>query len=489
MTVYTAGDAVRELTPRIVVFGVGGAGGNAVDNMVDAGLAGVEFVAANTDSQALARSRAPTRLQLGGDAGNGLGAGGRPEVGAHAAEESAAEIKRLIDGAHMVFITAGMGGGTGTGAAPVVARIAQEAGALAVAVVTRPFEFEGVKRARIAADGVAALEDVADTLIAIPNQNLFCVVDERTAMAEAFAMADAVLHAGVRGVTDLMTGAGLINLDFSDVRTVMSETGRAMMGTGEAAGDRRAPEAALAAVTNPLLDDVSLAGAKAALINITGGSDMTLYEVDEVANEIRNEVDPEAQIIVGSAFDENLDGRLRVSVLATGIEGSAAAAAREAVEAMAGFRGPRASAKPPRVDSAARSVLGDEDQPHAGNGSGLSNTADEAPGIGPLPRDRGGLGAEAPVSGVVDAPNGREPAGHGSGLAAISDDPSVFAPLKWFKRRNRDRDSLAVDEDESGAATPLTPNGEALGHGAAGWAAGPDRDLEIPAFLRRASSA
>ncbi len=485
MTVYTAGDAVQELTPRIVVFGVGGAGGNAVDNMVDAGLAGVEFVAANTDSQALARSRAPTRLQLGGAAGNGLGAGGRPDVGAHAAEESAAEIKRLVEGAHMVFITAGMGGGTGTGAAPVVARIAQEVGALAVAVVTRPFEFEGVKRARIAADGIAALEDAADTLIAIPNQNLFCVVDERTAMADAFAMADAVLHAGVRGVTDLMTDAGLINLDFSDVRTVMSETGRAMMGIGEATGDRRAPEAALAAVTNPLLDDVSLAGAKAVLINITGGADMTLYEVDEVATEIRNEVDPEAQIIVGSAFDDALEGRLRVSVLATGIEGAAAAAAHAAVEAMSGFSGPRTPPRPPRQDSAARPFVGCDDALH-------DTDASDGPGVGPVPVSHAGQadGAGADAGGAPLTPTTRHDAPGAAPMAAISDDPSVFAPLKWFKRRPRGTvrsAEVAIDDSEAAGVAPA--NGEAVGAAAAGWAATGDRDLEIPAFLRRTPSA
>jgi cell division protein FtsZ len=308
-----------ELAPRIVVIGVGGAGGNAVDNMIGSELTGVEFIAANTDAQALARSKATHRIQLGANITQGLGAGARPDVGRQAAEDSLDEIRALLKGAHMAFITAGMGGGTGTGAAPVIARVAREAGLLVVAVVTRPFDFEGAKRMRVATEGIEALGAEVDTLIVIPNQNLFRIANDQTTVMEAFKLADEVLHSGVRGVTDLMTRPGLINLDFADVRTVMNEMGKAMMGTGEATGEGRALAAAEAAISNPLLDDVTLRGARAVLINITGGNDMTLFEVNQATNAIRDEVDPEANIIIGSAFDETLDGILRVSVVATGI--------------------------------------------------------------------------------------------------------------------------------------------------------------------------
>ncbi|XBQ14958.1 MAG: cell division protein FtsZ [Oceanicaulis sp.] len=309
-----------ELKPRILVFGVGGAGGNAVNNMIDAELEGVDFVVANTDAQALARARTDRRVQMGAGITEGLGAGARPEVGEQAAEDSLAEITEYLQGAHMVFITAGMGGGTGTGAAPVIARAARELNILTVGVITKPFHFEGTRRMRIAESGIERLQQHVDTLIIIPNQNLFRIATEKTTFAEAFGMADQVLHSGVRGITDLMVMPGLINLDFADVRTVMNEMGKAMMGTGEASGDKRAVEAAHNAINNPLLDDVSMKGAKGVLINITGGMDMTLYEVDEAANEIRNEVDPDANIIVGSTFDPELDGIIRVSVVATGID-------------------------------------------------------------------------------------------------------------------------------------------------------------------------
>ncbi len=310
----------KELKPRITVFGVGGAGGNAVNNMIEAGLDGVEFVVANTDAQALALSSADRRIQLGASITEGLGAGSRPEVGCAAAEEALDEIVEHIQGAHMVFITAGMGGGTGTGAAPVIARLARQQGVLTVGVVTKPFQFEGTRRMRLAEEGIRELQQYVDTLIIIPNQNLFRVANENTTFADAFAMADQVLHSGVAGITDLMMKPGLINLDFADVRTVMNEMGKAMMGTGEATGEKRAVEAAEAAISNPLLDEVSMKGAKGVLINITGGMDLTLYEVDEAANRIRSEVDPDANIIVGSTFDPALDGRMRVSVVATGIE-------------------------------------------------------------------------------------------------------------------------------------------------------------------------
>jgi cell division protein FtsZ len=310
----------KELKPRITVFGVGGAGGNAVNNMIEAGLDGVEFVVANTDAQALTLSAAERRIQLGASITEGLGAGSRPEVGCAAAEEALDEIVEHINGAHMVFITAGMGGGTGTGAAPVIARAARDQGILTVGVVTKPFQFEGTRRMRLAEEGIRDLQQYVDTLIIIPNQNLFRVANENTTFADAFAMADQVLHSGVAGITDLMMKPGLINLDFADVRTVMNEMGKAMMGTGEASGEKRAVEAAEAAISNPLLDEVSMKGARGVLINITGGMDLTLYEVDEAANRIRSEVDPDANIIVGSTFDESLDGFMRVSVVATGID-------------------------------------------------------------------------------------------------------------------------------------------------------------------------
>ncbi|MDX5360900.1 MAG: cell division protein FtsZ [Alphaproteobacteria bacterium] len=309
-----------ELKPKITVIGVGGAGGNAVNNMIRSELEGVDFAVANTDAQALALSLTDNRIQIGRNITQGLGAGAKPEIGRASAEESLDQIVEHISGSHMCFITAGMGGGTGTGAAPVVARIAKEHGILTVGVVTKPFQFEGAHRMRLAEAGIEDLQQYVDTLIIIPNQNLFRIANERTTFAEAFTMADEVLHSGVRGITDLMVMPGLINLDFADVRSVMSEMGKAMMGTGEAEGDRRALDAAEAAISNPLLDDVSMKGARGVLINITGGMDMTLFEVDEAANRIRSEVDPDANIIVGSTFSDTLNGRIRVSVVATGID-------------------------------------------------------------------------------------------------------------------------------------------------------------------------
>lgn len=309
-----------ELKPRIVVFGVGGAGGNAVNNMITSGLDGVEFIVANTDAQALSLHKAERRIQLGAEVTQGLGAGMCPEVGEEAAEDSLDEIMEHLDGTHMLFIAAGMGGGTGTGAAPVIARAAKERGILTVAIVTKPFMFEGTNRMAIAEDGIARLQPVVDTLITIPNQNLFRIATETTTMTDAFGMADEVLHSGVRSVTDLMVVPGIINLDFADVRTIMRNMGKAMMGTGEATGERRAIEAAEAAISNPLLDDVSLAGAQGVLINITGGKDLTLFEVEEAASLVRGQVDENANIIVGSAHDESLDGIIRVSVVATGVD-------------------------------------------------------------------------------------------------------------------------------------------------------------------------
>src|SRR4051794_31319857 len=309
-----------DFTPRITVIGVGGGGTNAVDNMIAANLQGVEFVVANTDAQQLMHSRADRRIQLGPHITQGLGAGAKPEIGKAAAEEAADELARHLDGAHMVFITAGMGGGTGTGAAPVIARMARERNILTVGVVTKPFGFEGVRRARCADQGIDELQRHVDTLIVIPNQNLFRMANERTTWKEAFKMADQVLYMGVRGVTDLMMAPGLVNLDFADIRTVMAEMGKAMMGTGEADGDNRAIRAAEAAISNPLLEDTSMAGARGLLINITGGEDMTLFEVDQAANRVREEGADDANIIFGSAIDENLSGKVRVSVVATGID-------------------------------------------------------------------------------------------------------------------------------------------------------------------------
>ncbi len=310
---------VSDLKPRITVFGVGGAGGNAVNNMIESNLEGVEFVVANTDAQALAQSAADRRVQMGTALTEGLGAGSQPQIGAAAAEEALPEIIDHLAGAHMVFITAGMGGGTGTGAAPVIARASKEQGILTVGVVTKPFHFEGQRRMATADRGIDQLAQHVDTLIVIPNQNLFRVANEKTTFADAFAMADQVLYSGVGGITDLMIKEGLINLDFADVRSVMSEMGKAMMGTGEAGGEKRAVEAAEAAISNPLLDDVSMRGARGLLISISGGSDLTLYEVDEAATRIREEVDPDANIILGATFDDKLEGVMRVSVVATGI--------------------------------------------------------------------------------------------------------------------------------------------------------------------------
>ena len=325
---------ISELKPRITVFGVGGAGGNAVNNMITAGLQGVDFVVANTDAQALTMSKAQRIVQMGTQVTQGLGAGSQPDVGAAAAQEVIDELRDHLTGANMVFVTAGMGGGTGTGAAPVIARTAREMGILTVGVVTKPFHFEGQRRMRTAEFGIAELHKVVDTLLIIPNQNLFRVANEKTTFADAFAMADQVLYSGVACITDLMVKEGLINLDFADVRAVMREMGKAMMGTGEATGDKRALTAAEAAIANPLIDDFSMKGARGLLISITGGKDLTLFEVDEAATRIREEVDQDANIIVGATFDETLDGIIRVSVVATGIE-QAQIARNQATQAIA----------------------------------------------------------------------------------------------------------------------------------------------------------
>jgi cell division protein FtsZ len=329
MTINLKVPDIRELKPRITVMGVGGAGGNAVNNMISAGLQGVDFVVANTDAQALTSSKAERVIQMGVQVTEGLGAGSQPDVGRAAAEEVIDEIRDHLQGAHMIFVTAGMGGGTGTGAAPVIAKVARELGILTVGVVTKPFHFEGDRRMRFAEAGIVELQKYVDTLLVIPNQNLFRVANEKTTFADAFAMADQVLYSGVACITDLMVKEGLINLDFADVRAVMREMGKAMMGTGEASGEKRALTAAEAAISNPLIDDNSMKGARGLLISITGGKDLTLYEVDEAATRIREEVDKDANIIVGATFDESLEGIIRVSVVATGIDKPAAQKAPE----------------------------------------------------------------------------------------------------------------------------------------------------------------
>lgn len=310
----------QALSPKITIFGVGGAGGNAVNNMIEDNLSGVDFVVCNTDAQALDQSICPTKIQLGAHVTAGLGAGAKPEIGRMAAEESLDEVLAHIEDTNMVFVTAGMGGGTGTGAAPIIAKACRERDVLTVGVVTKPFHFEGTLRMKMAEEGIKEMQEYVDTLIVIPNQNLFRIANEKTTFAEAFKMADSVLQSGVRGVTDLIVNPGLINLDFADIRSIMLEMGKAVMGTGEASSDKRAIEAAEKAISNPLLDDMSMKGAKGVIINVTGGSDMTLFEADEACNRIRDEVDPEANIIFGTSFDETMDGAMRVSIVATGID-------------------------------------------------------------------------------------------------------------------------------------------------------------------------
>jgi len=340
-------------SPRITIIGVGGAGGNAVNNMIRANLEGVEFVVCNTDAQALTHSVAERKIQLGLNVTRGLGAGSKPEVGRAAAEESLDELAGYVEGSNMVFITAGMGGGTGTGAAPVVAKMARDRDILTVGVVTKPFQFEGAHRMKTAEAGILELQQYVDTLIVIPNQNLFRIANAKTTFADAFKMADEVLHSGVRGVTDLIVMPGLINLDFADIRTVMSEMGKAMMGTGEATGEERASRAADAAISNPLLDEVSLKGARAMLINITAGMDLALHEVDEVVNRVRAEVDPDANVIFGSTFDQAMEGRLRVSVVATGMDAPAMVQRAPMLEVIRGGIDKQAAAPEPAAPAEA----------------------------------------------------------------------------------------------------------------------------------------
>jgi cell division protein FtsZ len=411
-----------EMKPRISVIGVGGAGGNAVNNMIRSNLEGVEFIVTNTDSQALGQSLADRRLQLGSTVTQGLGAGSRPDVGRAAAEEAMEELITELGDSNMVFITAGMGGGTGTGAAPVIAQAARERGILTVGVVTKPFHFEGAHRMRTADQGIEELTQYVDTLIIIPNQNLFRIANEKTTFADAFQMADNVLHQGVRGVTDLMVMPGLINLDFADIRTVMSEMGKAMMGTGEASGDKRAVEAAESAISNPLLDDMSMKGARGVLINITGGMDMTLFEVDEAANRIREEVDTDANIIFGSTFDEKLDGMMRVSVVATGI----------AAEGMAAKPRPQMTL----VSSRAKSVQEAESVPATTPSVAAPITAAAGPPAPIGATTASGSGSQPALgTGTDDMPTGVDAIAEGEGAvddklaAAIADRRAIGTPL------------------------------------------------------------
>ena len=349
----------KNLKPCIMVMGVGGAGGNAVHNMIESGLEGVHFMLANTDAQAMQQNECEHRIQIGMELTEGLGAGSRPDVGQAAAEEATDEIVEALQGAHMVFVTAGMGGGTGTGASPVIARLAKELDILTVGVVTKPFDFEGKRRMEVACEGLRQLQEYVDTLLVIPNQNLFRLAKEDTTFAEAFAMADRVLYAGVAGITNLMVKPGLINLDFADVRSVMNGMGHGMMGTGEASGQNRAQEAAEAAIANPLLDDVSMKGAKGLLISIVGGSDLTLYEVDEAAQRIRGEVDPSANIIVGSTFDDSLEGAIRISLVATGIDGQESKMARRGLTILEGGFSKQNEATPRSAAPEAQGLAGE----------------------------------------------------------------------------------------------------------------------------------
>jgi cell division protein FtsZ len=486
----------QEMKPRITVVGVGGAGGNAVNNMIRSNLVGCEFVVCNTDAQALQQSVAPRKLQLGIGVTRGLGAGSRPDVGRAAAEEALDEILEAMNGSNMVFITAGMGGGTGTGGAPVIARIARESGILTVGVVTKPFHFEGSHRMRVAETGIEELQKFVDTLIIIPNQNLFRVANERTTFADAFKMADDVLHSGVRGVTDLMVMPGLINLDFADIRTVMSEMGKAMMGTGEAEGDRRAIDAAEAAISNPLLEDVSMKGARGILINITGGSDMTLFEVDEAANRIREEVDPEANIIFGSTFDESLSGKMRISVVATGIDAEAVTRTRPAISLVSSRDAAAAYTQPILSHNAAAPV--DAGRPARGEGPR------GAPDNDPLPQAAEAAENAALRGGAFIAP---KPADAGPARSIPLSQPAVpsapAAPEPTAKPRGR-VPSLIERVTGVGRARTLPPPAERPLPPPVGSAVKPvqprlaslepedqpssskEEDLlDIPAFLRR----
>ena len=481
---------VEELKPRILVFGVGGAGGNAVDNMIEANLQGVEFIAANTDAQALERSRTENRIQLGPQTTKGLGAGARPDVGREAAEESIDEIRACLEDANMLFIAAGMGGGTGTGAAPVIARIAREMGILSVAVVTKPFTFEGTRRMDFAEDGLECIAEFVDTMIVVPNQNLFRIANDRTTFADAFRMADDVLYSGVRGITDLMVLPGLINLDFADVEAIMRNMGTAIMGMGEAEGENRAQEAARQAIDNPLLDDVTVKGAKGVVINITGGYDMTLFEVDEAANEVRREIDENANIILGSAFEPALEGKIRVSVVAAGV-GPATPVAAETPPVAETIRQPIAEpvsqdtdvSDPEPIDA----QTADVDVPVVIKSSTRMAEASEVEE------------AEADTPAPVDLFHEQEDPKEADHVPASSvftprtEDPVADEPLNdnasagfssLFGWRRSTPDESPSDPGDAGVPTQIVSSPE--DHPEA--APFDDEDLEIPAFLRRSAN-
>ncbi len=486
MTFKVFAPQTKELKPRIVVFGVGGAGGNAVNNMIEAGLEGVEFVVANTDSQQLAFSKTDRRIQLGVNVTQGLGAGAHPEVGMSAAEESAAEIGEYLDGAHMVFITAGMGGGTGTGAGPIIAKCARERGILTVGVVTKPFHFEGRHRMRLADAGIGELQRYVDTLIVIPNQNLFRVANERTTFSQAFAMADQVLHSGVRSITDLMVLPGLINLDFADVRTVMTEVGKAMMGTGEASGEGRALMAAENAIQNPLLDEVTLKGAKAVLVNITGGLDMTLLEVDEAANAISGQVDPDANIIFGAAFDKSLEGVVRVSVVATGMDGSS-------IAAIESYETPRSRAAKPNVLD---TIVAEAHPTPAREPEPVLAMASVASSAEPEPIVAVEAGPKEAVM-LFEAPLAPRPATPAPTLvkrivdpmAAEAADEPLFAPTIYSDDRRQKSGFLSLFGRGRQASNPSSARGGSGAQQAVDALEDPEidgaKELEIPSFLRR----
>jgi cell division protein FtsZ len=443
---------ISELKPRITVFGVGGAGGNAVNNMITAGLQGVDFVVANTDAQALTMSKAQRIVQMGTQVTQGLGAGSQPDVGAAAAQEVIDELRDHLSGANMVFVTAGMGGGTGTGAAPVIAKTAREMGILTVGVVTKPFHFEGQRRMRTAESGIAELHKVVDTLLIIPNQNLFRVANEKTTFADAFAMADQVLYSGVACITDLMVKEGLINLDFADVRAVMREMGKAMMGTGEATGEKRALTAAEAAIANPLIDDSSMKGARGLLISITGGKDLTLFEVDEAATRIREEVDQDANIIVGATFDENLDGIIRVSVVATGIEQAQIARNAATPAAAAGTANANASTSSPD------SRLAELTARLRADNARMAERAQKA--------EPAGAAQAAPAPAAQRASNNVERAALAAIAAAVAPEAPQSAPMQPASygdvtvRPIAQKPTLFPDHNEAGRAAteePVTP--------------------------------
>ncbi len=478
-----------DFTPRITVIGVGGGGTNAVDNMIALNLQGVEFVVANTDAQQLMHSRADRRIQLGPHLTQGLGAGAKPEIGRAAAEEASEELARHLEGAHMIFITAGMGGGTGTGAAPVIARMARERGVLTVGVVTKPFSFEGGRRAKSADAGIAELQSYVDTLIVIPNQNLFRLANERTGWKEAFKMADNVLYMGVRGVTDLMMAPGLVNLDFADIRTVMAEMGKAMMGTGEAEGEGRAVRAAELAISNPLLEDTSMSGARGLLINITGGDDMTLFEVDQAANRIREEVADDANIIFGSAVDENLSGRIRVSVVATGIDTQVQAdAQRPRLVAVGG--GAAASAAQPMAPAPSYALQPAPAMPIPGQKSQPSTYQSGPPNLLGAPVVPGTPPVQTPSADTV------EPARPGTAeRAGTFNEAPAPVPAAPPPRNSlfgivtgaiRGRNQAAALAPEASRAEPSL-NGHDLA-ASVRPAQTEEMGLDIPAFLRRQSS-